>query len=107
MKKIIRLISLLLALVTLTALVAACAETTGEETTEGPAATEAPAIDVTEAPITEEITLFTPDDLDEKYNFDTTITILMWDDYRMTEFYAEETGDIIDDSIYHRNVKVS
>ena len=62
MKKIIRLIALLLALVTLTALVAACAETTGEETTEGLAATEAPAIDVTEAPITEEITLFAPDD---------------------------------------------
>lgn len=107
MKKTIRFIAMLLALVTLTALVAACAETTGEETTEEIAATEAPANDATEAPITEEITLFTPDDLDEKYEFDTTITILMWDDYRMTEFYAEETGDIIDDSIYHRNVKVS
>ena len=79
-----------MALLTLSGMVAACAETsTGEVTTEGgAAATEAPAVETTA-----EETLYAPDDLKEKYDFNETITIFMWSDYTMMEFYAEETGD--------------
>lgn len=104
MKKIARTIALLLSLVTLLGLFAACANTGGEVTTAGSATTKAPG--ASSGAATEEETLYVPDDLDEKYNFGETITIYMWDDWRMTEFYAEESGDIIDDAIYHRNEKV-
>ncbi len=109
MKKHVRMIAMMLSLITVLLSVVSCAETGGEaETTVAPAETNAPAGEVvsTEAETTAEETLFAPDDLKEKYDFNETITILMWDDYRMTEFYAEETGDIIADSIYHRNIKV-
>ena len=109
MKRIVSMIALLLALVTLMGMFAACATTKDpEETTEGPATVDTPAAgDVTEDPaVTEEETLYPPDDLEEKYNFDTTLTVFMWADYRMTEFYAEENGDIINDAIYHRNIRV-
>ncbi len=109
MKKYVNLIAFLLALVMLVGTAVACAETSGgEETTEATAETNAPSGDAnsTEAETTAEETLFAPDDLKEKYEFNETITILMWDDYRMTEFYSDETGDLIADSIYHRNIKV-
>ena len=109
MKKHIRLIAMLLALITLLFSVVSCAETAEEaETTLAAAETNGPAGDsgATEAETTAEETLFAPDDLKEKYDFNETVTVLMWDDYRMTEFYAEENGDLIADSIYHRNIKV-
>ncbi|MBO5701976.1 MAG: hypothetical protein J6S71_06020 [Clostridia bacterium] len=109
MKKLIRMFALVLALITVTGMFAACATTKDpEETTEGPATVDTPAAgDVIEDPaVTEEETLYAPDDLDERYNFDTTITIFLWDDYRMTEFYADENGDIINDAVYHRNIRV-
>ena len=109
MKKHVSLIAMMLALITLLFSVVSCAETVEEaDTTVADAETNAPAGngDSTEAETTAEETLFAPDDLEEKYDFNETVTVLMWDDYRMTEFYAEENGDLIADSIYHRNVKV-
>jgi hypothetical protein len=110
MKKHVRLIAMMLSLITVLLSVVSCAETVEEaDTTVADAETNAPAGEVvtTEAETTAEETLFAPDDLKEKYDFNETITILMWSDYRMTEFYAEENGDLIADSIYHRNIKVS
>ncbi len=103
MKKFLRIIAFIMALLTLSGMVAACAETGTTETTteEGAAATEAPVVETTA-----EETLYAPDDLKESYNFNETLTIFMWSDYTMMEFYAEETGDIIDDAIFNRNVAV-
>ena len=104
MKKSIRLIAMLLALITLLGVAVSCANTVGgDETTAGNSgATTTAAVDET----TEEETLYVPDDLDESYNFGQTITFFIWDDWRMMEFYSDETGDLIDDAIYHRNIKV-
>ena len=104
MKKLVRLIALMLALVTLMGVAVSCANTTGSEDTT--AASQGATTNAIVDETTVEETLYELDDLDEKYNFDQTITIFMWDDWRMTEFYAEETGDLIDDAIYHRNEKV-
>ena len=104
MKKLVRLIALMLALVTLMSVAVSCANTTGSEDTT--AADQGATTNALNAETTVEETLYELDDLDEKYNFDQTITIFMWDDWRMTEFYAEETGDLIDDAIYHRNIAV-
>ena len=103
MKKFLRIIAFMMALLTLSGMVAACAETgTNETTTEaGGASTEAPVVETTA-----EETLYAPDDLKESYNFNETITIFMWSNYTMMEFYAEETGDVIDDAIFNRNVSV-
>ena len=105
MKKIVRMIALLLAILTLSGMFAACANTNDPEATTEAPTTNGPAEggDV----VTEEETLYVQDDLDEKYDFGETITIFLWEDYRMTEFYAEESGDIIDDVIFHRNIKVA
>jgi hypothetical protein len=104
MKIYARLIALLLAVISLAGVLAACANTNDPgETTVAPT-TENPGDNSGSG--TNEETLYVDDDLEDKYNFDTTITIFMWDDWRMTEFYAEESGDIIDDAIYHRNIAV-
>ena len=103
MKKTIRIIALIMAILTLSGMFAACAETgTSETTTEADVAqTQAPVVETTA-----EETLYAPDDLAETYDFNETITIFMWSDYTMMEFYAEETGDVIDDAIFNRNVAV-
>ncbi len=103
MKKYLRIVALIMALLTLSGMVAACAETgTNESTTAADvAATEAPVVETTA-----EETLYAPDDLAESYNYGETITIFMWSDYTMMEFYAEETGDVIDDAIFNRNIAV-
>jgi len=102
MKRFIRIIALVMAIMTLAGAFVACAETnTPEVTTEGnsgAASTTAPGDDVTQAE-----TEYEEDDLADSYNFDTTVTIYMWSDYTMMEFYAEESGDIIDDAIFNRN----
>ena len=107
MNKTLRIIALLLSLLTVLALCAACAESKApEETTVPPSGANTNAgVDGPESTVEE--TLYEEDDLDESYNFDTTITIYLWSDYRMTEFYAEENGDIINDAVYHRNIKVA
>lgn len=100
MKKYLRLISLGLALLTCLGMFAACAQTgSGDETT-SPAGASTTAPDQSN---NAETTLYTPDDLEASYNFDTTITVYMWSDYTMMEFTAEESGDQIDDAIYARN----
>ena len=111
MKTTVRFIALLLSLLTISSLLAACATTqTPDETTLATNAVTTEAPSESSNPVeegTEEETLFVEDDLKESYNFNETITIFMWDDWRMVEFYADESGDIIDDAIYKRNEKVS
>jgi len=111
MKTTVRFIALLLSLLTISSLLAACATTqTPDETTLATNAVTTEAPSENSNPVeegTEEETLFVEDDLKESYNFNETITIFMWDDWRMVEFYADESGDIIDDAIYKRNEKVS
>ncbi len=109
MKKYIRLIALLLSLVTLLSMFAACADNEGGEvSTSASASVNDPGnSNVTGEDTTKEETLYEEDNLAEKYEFNKTITIFMWSDYRMREFYAEETGNIIDDAIYKRNISVA
>ena len=104
MKKFVRLIAMLLALITVLGVAVSCANTgAGDDTTDaGAGATTTAAV----AETTVEETLYAPDDLEESYNFGQTITFFIWDDWRMMEFYSDETGDLIDDAIYHRNIKV-
>lgn len=105
MKRMTRLIAMLMSLVMLLGVAVSCANTSGpEDTTGGSASTTAPGNNSGEPA---EETLYELDDLDEKYEFNETITIYMWNDWRMMEFYSDETGDIIDDAIYHRNIAVS
>lgn len=106
MRKIVRMLALMLALITLTGMFAACANTNDPEVTTEAPTTNAPGDDGSGSE-TEEETLYVEDDLDEKYNFGETITVLYWEEWRMTEFFAEESGDIIDDAIFHRNIKVA
>ena len=104
MKKFVRLIAMLLALITVLGVAVSCANTGApDETTDaGAGANTTAAV----AETTVEETLYVPDDLEESYNFDQTITFFIWDDWRMMEFYSDETGDLIDDAIYHRNIAV-
>jgi hypothetical protein len=105
MNKIVRLIALMLALLTLSGMFAACANSNDPETTTEAPTTNAPGEgggDVTEAE-----TLYVEDDLEDKYEFGETITMLYWEEFRMHEFFAEESGDIIEDAIFHRNIKVA
>ena len=81
MKKYVRLIAMLLALVTLMGVAVSCANTgTPEETTDAGAGATTTAAN---AETTVEETLYVPDDLEESYNFDKTITFFIWDDWRM------------------------
>ncbi len=109
MKKTLRFITLLISLVMLLGTLASCANSGGsDESTAGPAATAAPGADGShEVVTTAEETLYAQDDLDETYNFNEVITIYLWSEHRMAEFYTEESGDVIDDSIYKRNNNVS
>ncbi len=102
MKKYFRITALILAMLMLSSAFIACADVGGETTTAPVASTTAP--DSSAAP---ETTMYAPDDLAESYNFGETITIYMWDDYTMREFYAEESGDTIDDAIFERNESVA
>ncbi|MBO5701975.1 MAG: hypothetical protein J6S71_06015 [Clostridia bacterium] len=106
MKNFVRLIALMLVLITVTGMFAACATTNDPETTTEAPTTNAPG-EGGEGQVTEEETLYVPDDLDEKYDFGETMTVLYWEEWRMTEFFAEESGDIIEDAIFHRNIKVA
>lgn len=113
MKKFIRIIALTLALLTLSGMIVACAETNGGETTTDAANNSGNAA-VTTAPAgensanqTEADTDYVIDNIPEKLDYNTTITIYMWSNYSMMEFYAEESGDIIDDAIFNRNITVA
>ena len=103
MKTYLRIIALLMALLTVAGMVVACAETSGETTTEADvAATVAPDVDS----IVDEETDYALDKLKETYNFNETITFFIWSDYTMREYYADESGDVIDDAIFNRNISV-
>ena len=103
MKTYLRIIALLMALLTVAGMVVACAETSGETTTEADvAATVAPDVDSTVA----EETDYALDKLKETYNFNETITFFIWSNYTMREYYADESGDVIDDAIFNRNISV-
>jgi len=109
MKNTIRSIAMLLSLLILLGSFVSCANTSGGEDTV-PDTTAAVTVEETATAsevTTAEETLFAPDDLDEKYDFNETITIYLWSDHRMTEFYADETGDLIEDAIFRRNIIVS
>ena len=102
MKKFLRITALIMALLTLSGTIVACADTgSTDETTASVAATEAPTVETTV-----EETLYALDDLAESYNFNEVVTLYMWSNYTMMEFYAEETGDVIDDAIFNRNIAV-
>ncbi len=103
MKLYLRIIALVMALLTVAGMAVACADTSNPESTTDPnsADTVLPGNSV-EATETE----YALDDLADQYNFGENIVIFMWSDYTMREFYAEETGDIIDDSIFNRNIAV-
>ncbi len=113
MKKYLRIIALIMAFLTLSGILVACAETGDSEVTENSSAsTTAPensneaGNNAGETTTSAPETLFEEDDLDEKYNFNKTITVYMWSDYTMREFHAEESGDVIDDAIFNRNDNV-
>ena len=107
MKKHIRLLTAILALIMMLPAVVSCAETTVEnEVTTAPAAeTKAPSADTTVA--IEEATQYEPDNLDEKYDFNEIVTFYIWSDHRMKEYFSEDGGNTIDHAIYNRNVRVS
>lgn len=105
MKKSIRVIAMLMSLVVLFGTFVSCADTSGGEDTV-PDTTAAQTATATEAATTEEI-LLEPGIPPAKYDFNETITIYLWSDHRMTEFYADETGDLIEDAIFRRNIIVS
>ena len=107
MKKHIRLLTAILALIMILPSIVSCAETKSTDvvTTAPEAATEAPSAETTV--VIEETTQYEPDDLDEKYNFDEVVTFFIWSDHRMKEFFSEDGGNTIDHAIYNRNIKVS
>lgn len=105
MKRITQMIALILSLITVLGLLAACANTSGGETTAESASTTAPSIEMEEATTAEE-TLFENDSLDDKYDFGETVTVFMWANYTMLEFYAKEDGGLISEAIVARNSSV-
>lgn len=108
---ILRMIAMLMLSVMMISAFASCANTgTGETTTE-PSANNAG----TTAPDGGEVTTSNVDDqgykLDDlpKLNFDTQVNILAWEDVEHEEFniaYEDLSGDIVEQSLYDRNVKV-
>ena len=107
MKKHIRLLTAILALIMILPSIVSCAETKSTDvvTTAPEAATEASSAETTV--VIEETTQYEPDDLDEKYNFDEVVTFFIWSDHRMKEFFSEDGGNTIDHAIYNRNIRVS
>ena len=105
MKKNVRLLSGLLALMMILTLCISCAETGSEDETSSEIASTTPQ-NVESTAAVEETTLYEPDDLDEKYNLDEVITFYIWSDHAMTEYFAEDSGDIIDNAIFNRNLRV-
>lgn len=104
MKKSVRLLSALLALLLLV-LLAACSETgTGSETgttASGAADTEPPE----ETVPTHDAEGYLLDALPDDLNYGgATVTVLYWKDVENPEYFAEEiTSDLINDAIYRRN----
>lgn len=107
MKNYIRIIAFILAMLTIAGFAVACAEVeVPEETTEGTAETVAPGEEVTTADSSKDENGYLKDDLPETLDLKEKLVLFMWEDYTMREFYADETGDTIDDAIYKRNIAV-
>ena len=105
MKKSIRILTAILALTLFLGAFVSCADTGKAETTTDSQATEALNA---ETVLTEEATTqYEPDDLQEKYEFNEVVTFFIWEDHRMREYFAEDSGNMIDHAIYNRNIKVS
>ena len=99
---------LLLALLMLLPLCAACATDPGETADSTPAAQTSGSNEPSE--VTTSIydeNGFERDSLPENLNFNDTIHIFHWSDYTMLEFYVEEdNGNGIDSAIFKRNANV-
>ena len=94
MRKYIRIMTVILALAMLPGAFISCAETASTEETTAEIASTTPQ-NPESASTAPETTLYEPDDLDEKYNLNETITFYIWSDHRMKEFYAEDSGNNI------------
>ena len=77
MKRRYRIIALVMAMLTISGMLAACASTNDPEVTTE-AQTQGVASTTANPELTEETTLYPPDDLEESYNFDTELVIYMW-----------------------------
>ena len=105
-----RTLAIVLAMLMLVATLVACAEPgdSADTTTAATADTTAPSGDNgTPADTTAEVTtLYVEDDIPEELNFNnTTVSILYWSDVEQPEFEVlEQTGDIVNDAIYMRNL---
>ena len=105
MKTYLRIIALVMALLTVAGMAVACADSVDPETSTAPDAAETtPAPGVIDSEPAE--TDYALDKLKESYNFGETITFFILSDWTMREFYADESGDVIDDAIFNRNVSV-
>lgn len=105
-----RTLAIVLAMLMLVATLVACAQPgdSADTTTAATADTQAPTGDNgtpadTSADVT---TLYVEDEIPEELNFNnTTISILYWSDVEQPEFEVlEQTGDIVNDAIYLRNL---
>lgn len=99
--KTVRITAVLLALLMLSSLFVACAETGGETTTEGNSASTTLAPDVDADPET------TRDTLPELDYDSADVHIVYWENANNNEFYVEQTdGTEINDVVYRRNNNV-
>lgn len=105
MKKSIRILTAILALTLFLGAFVSCADTGEAETTTDSQATE--ALNAETVLTEEETTQYELDDLDESYDLNEVITFYIWSDHAMREYFAEDSGDIIDNAIFTRNVRVS
>ncbi len=103
-----RILSLLLAALTAGAVFAAC----GEQASDQPASTTAPAGEAAETEAAEtlsdlEMRAMVSDDLPEADYGGYTWRIVTQDQYKNHYFMEEESGDVIDDAVYGRNLRVA
>ncbi len=104
MKKTVRILSTLLALITIAACFAACANGKGDETKADQTTAVADNSGEQEVTTEEAVKSGIPKGL--SYG-DETINVLVWNDVEHEEFDSEgQTGEIINDAIYARNIAV-
>ncbi|MBO5701625.1 MAG: hypothetical protein J6S71_04235 [Clostridia bacterium] len=107
MKKII---SLFLAVLMLLPLAVGCAESGGEDTTDGGAAGNSTPNAATTVPETEspyDADGYLKDRIPEDLNYGgEVVDVLYWSNAKNVEYTAEDDGDSINSSIYFRNLKV-